>query len=192
MNLLEAKDGAGLAELKSQVTFELVLKSDEPNFMDLKREGIRSVVYPVTGITTSFLRSAFPDQVDAAADVAVAIVERNPTWTLLDTINFYKTILNRQDREEFRVFGNKITVLKLMEMCTAYEDLKAEAHERIIADEKGKFADDEYKRRESTDVSVRSQMGKMYEQVQIKAEKNGMKLIKRPPANENWFNKGVI
>ena len=177
----------GLMQIRSEVSFDVVLKSDEPNFIDLKREGgLKAIAIPVTGITRSFLKSTFPDQVDLSADITMAIVERNPTWSMLDTINFYKTIINRQDLDEFRVFGNKITVLKIMEMCSAYEGLKAEAHERLLA-EKGDY-DKEYKRRESTDTSLKGLMGKQLEQVYIEAEKNPLKVVKRPPADERYFS----
>ncbi len=184
MKCLQENDSMGLMEIRQKVNFSVILKSSEPNFIALKKDiGLREIVKPVTAITESFLNSCYPDQSSMALDVSVSLIEREPTWTIPDVVNFYKTVLFRQDLEGFRVFGNKITTLRLMEMVATYEELKAEEREKLWAEEKGNLL--KPTPRVNSDQSVKALMGKELERIQIRDD--GIKPY-LAPADEKFFN----
>lgn len=64
-----------------------------------------------------------------AFQFAEDVTETRLDWKPTDITMFFKTIRQRQDIEDFKVFGNKITGIKLSEMIIAYEDIRAEQFE---------------------------------------------------------------
>lgn len=117
-----------------------------------------------------------------AVEFASVIVKQEPTWTVPDVICFFDFISTNQYDERLKVYGDKITPLRLLEMVRVYEEKKAEEREELWNEEKGKYSSQS--KRTFSDQSIKSQMGKALEAVYVK---NDDKKVYSAPADENYF-----
>lgn len=139
-------------------------------------------------IANFFIESNFPDTPSGVgADFASDIIDREPTWTLQDVVLFFKFVRQRQDIEALQVQKNKLSSMQMMKWVPIYEEHKAEEREKLLEEKKSQIYDEHFTR-ESEDRSIKGLMGKQLEKLQAEREKNPVKQIKRPPADEVYFN----
>lgn len=192
-------------EIEESISFTSILKSDEPNFIDLKRLYPKlEIIKQITAIAAIFLRSQFPNQSnnpDIAIDFAADILDHEPTWQITDVINFFKFIRRRQDIPELKMFGS-VNSAGLMRFVPVYEGEKADERDKVMAEKKsegidksenlmealvksGKIPADLLKKN-PLDNSVSIKMGKDFEKVQ---NRDDGKMPYSSPADENYFKK---
>ena len=104
----------------------------------LAKEDLDKTKKDISAICFKFLRiNSTGDMNDLISQqFADMIIRTRYDWKLIEVQTFFNTILDRQDIEGFRVFGNKITALKLSEMVCTYEELRSEAREGLIKQSK--------------------------------------------------------
>lgn len=123
-------DALALAKAERSVGFDVIFQSHEKPFCNTNDE--RGLLLSIVKLTSRFLAINFPEinQDDISTQFAVDIVEVRPDWNILDIIYFFKFIRQRQDLPEMKIFGNKITPIKLMELTAVYEENKSIAREQ--------------------------------------------------------------
>lgn len=177
-----------LRNIESEISFTAIIKSQEPNFKAIMKRGDeRKLVKAIMGIASIFMVDNFPEQSnknDIAVQFAQQIIKREPTWEIGDAINFFNFIQMRQDLDALKIFGNRITPIRLMEMVATYDEYKAEEHERIMNEDKAKHTAGTTVR-VASDQSVKAIMGKDFERIQIRDD--GIKPY-IAPADEKFFN----
>lgn len=117
------------------------VKADGLNIYALAKieGGKKAIMKEAYQLTKNFLSlmDMDKDTINATADAfAVDLVESRLDWKYQDIEMFFKTIRRRQDVPEFKVMGNKVTILKLNEMLAAYECLRSDAIVEIKQKEK--------------------------------------------------------
>ncbi|MCB0539696.1 MAG: hypothetical protein KDE33_19425 [Bacteroidetes bacterium] len=119
----------GLIKAERAVSFDVIFSSDTKPFTHIKDE--KSLLTMITKLTSRFIKSNFVgENADSMAlQFALDVVESKPDWRVLDILNLFKFIRQRQDIEELRIFGNKISPMKLMSLVAVYENHKSEARE---------------------------------------------------------------
>lgn len=175
-----------LLSIEQQTTFNAIVKSSEPVFKTIVKAGesVR-LAKTISGIAAIFFTDNFPEQ-DNTSDLAFLfsqqIIKREPTWEVGDAVNFFNFIQMRQDLPELKIYGNRITPIRLMEMVSVYNEHKAIEMEKVIAEKKG----DVPVKREFSDTSIKSLMGKELERIHIRDDD------KKPPIgvvpDEKYFN----
>lgn len=143
----------------------------------------RELAKPIIALATNFIENAGIAKSNTAVEFAARIINIEPTWTLPDVINFFEFIMNNQHDERLKVYGDKLPVLRLLEMVHVYEEAKSIERENIIAEEKNSYLSSS--KRESSGISVKAMMGKALEEVHMK---NDGKKVYDTPADENFFN----
>ena len=117
-------------------SFDEIFKS-ESRVLSSKTYDKGRLLGAISGICFSWLKINSPDNGDGineaiALQFAETVLETRFDWKPEDITYFFKTVVKRQDLPEFRIFGNKVTALKLGEMLVGYENLRAEARETSI------------------------------------------------------------
>lgn len=135
---LQTGDIITLAKAERQVSFEVIFQTKSKPFCNVQDE--RQLLQSVMKLTQRFISVNFPDvnAQDVSLQFAVDITESRPDWSLLDILNLFKFIRQRQDLPENKIFGNKISPIKLMELTAVYEEHKAIAREIFLKDETSK------------------------------------------------------
>lgn len=186
MNYTGQLSRTDLMEIGNGVSFTSIIRSNEPIFKDVVKRGDEvNLTKAVFSVAAIFMADNFPDQngSDISVQFAKQIINREPTWELGDIVNFFDFIVMRQDLPELKVYGNKITPFRLMEMVSVYNEHKAEERERIVAEEKGKFI--LASTRENSETSIKALMGKELERIQIRDDDK--KSVGVTP-DEKYFN----
>lgn len=126
---LQNGDIITLAKAERQVSFEVIFQTQSKPFCNVQDE--KKLLESIIKLTQRFISVNFPEvsAVDVSLQFAVDIMESRPDWNLLDILHFFKFIRQRQDLPENKIFGNKITPLKLMELTAGYEENKSIARE---------------------------------------------------------------
>jgi len=126
---LQNGDIITLAKAERQVSFTTIFETKSKPFCNVTDE--RKLLQSIMKLTQRFISVNFPDvnAQDVSLQFAVDITESRPDWNLIDILHFFKFIRQRQDLPENKIFGNKITPLKLMELTAGYEENKSIARE---------------------------------------------------------------
>lgn len=130
--LLQTGNRVAIAKLERDVSFDMVLKTPEMAFLAQKNNE-PELMSTISQIAAKFVSVNFPDSNtdDVSFQFAVDVVEIRPDWNILDVVMFFKFIRQRQDIDEVKVWGNKITPMKLMSLMAVYEQHKSEAREQM-------------------------------------------------------------
>lgn len=122
-------DILSLAKAERSIGFDLIFSTKSKPFCHVVNE--KDLLQSIMKITQRFLVVNFPDNnaIDISLQFSVDIMDSRPDWNLLDILYFFKFIRQRQDLPENKIFGNKITPLKLMELTAVYEERKSIARE---------------------------------------------------------------
>lgn len=109
-----------------------------PVINQLAKSHMEGIKKDISSICFKFLRINSTGDVNdlISQQFADMIIRTRYDWKLTEVQTFFNTILDRQDIEGFRVFGNKITALKLSEMVCTYEELRSEAREDLVKKDK--------------------------------------------------------
>lgn len=129
-----------LAKLERELSFELVLKTDSKSFLSQKNEE-PELLGIISQLAARFVSVNFPDTNadDVSFQFAVDVIETRPDWNILDVVYFFKFIRQRQDIEDTKVWGNKITPVKLSSLMAVYEEHKSQAREQLHRKEEERF-----------------------------------------------------
>lgn len=105
-----------------------------PNIQKLNRIDPDRLEKEIALICFSFLKvNSTGDNHDAISQqFASDVILTRPDWKLTEVKVFFDTIRQRQDLECFKVMGNKVTSIKLMEMVGCFEFIRAEIREQRI------------------------------------------------------------
>lgn len=124
-------DGDVLSLMKAEksIGFDMIFNTQSKPFCNVTDE--KKLLESVMKLTQRFVSVNFPEvnAVDVSLQFAVDIIDNRPDWNMLDILNFFKFIRQRQDIPENKIFGNNITPLKLMELTFSYENNKSIARE---------------------------------------------------------------
>lgn len=125
------KDGDLISLMKAEkaINFDVIFSTHSKPFCNITDE--KKLLEYVMKLTQRFISVNFPDSsaVDIALQFAVDIVDMRPDWNILDVLYFFKFIRQRQDLPENKIFGNKISPIKLTELTAVYENNKSIARE---------------------------------------------------------------
>ena len=128
------KTGDLLSVMKAEkgISFEVIFQTKTIPFCNVAKDNERDLLQSIMKLTQRFIQVNFPEvnAQDVSLQFAVDIIELRPDWSLLDILNFFKFIRQRQDIPENKIFGNKISPLKLMELTAVYENNKSIAREQ--------------------------------------------------------------
>lgn len=135
---LNTGDIITLAKAERQVSFITIFETKRKPFCNVQNE--RELLQSIMKLTQRFISVNFPDvnAQDVALQFAVDITDSRPDWNMLDILNFFKFIRQRQDLPENKIFGNKINPIKLMELTAVYEEQKSIAREQWMKTETSK------------------------------------------------------
>lgn len=128
---LQTGDVKNIMKAEKDISFELIFETRSKAFCNIPEAKEGELLGSIVKLTQRFISVNFPD-VDAAGvsvQFAVDVINVRPDWNMLDILNFFKFIRQRQDLPENKIFGNKITPLKLMELTAGYENQKSIARE---------------------------------------------------------------
>lgn len=126
---LQNGDILTLAKAERKVSFTTIFETKSKPFCNVTDE--RKLLQSIMKLTQRFISVNFPDvnAQDVSLQFAVDITESRHDWNLLDILHFFKFIRQRQDLPENKIFGNKISPIKLMELTAIYEEHKSIARE---------------------------------------------------------------
>lgn len=71
------------------------------------------------------INSPSPDNAGYSRQFTDVIMETRLDWKPEDIELFFKTVISRQDLDDFKIMGNRITAVKLCSMLPQYEELRA-------------------------------------------------------------------
>lgn len=158
-----------LLKAEKAIDFDVVLTTPQRPFMYWPEDREGELLKNIMALTARFIKMNFPDSdsQEVAMQFAVDVKDARPDWGILDILNFFKFIRHRQDLEECRVWGNKISPMKLMSLAVVYEEHKSIAREQMY-------------RRENNMI----EHGTQQERLQL----NGQKMISSgEPVRDNRF-----
>lgn len=156
------------------VSFREVIERKEPNFQAICKAENTLLESVICEKTTSFLSVYSSDENNArmAIQFAQDLIETRPDWKIADVDYFFKFIRQRQDIESCRIFGNKITGLKLMELVCVYEDCKAIEREKMLKEKFSKSHGSSLARQEPVDAQqVRDNIRKILDTMEVPKKK---------------------
>lgn len=112
-----------------ELSFTKIFETEAMPFCKVVNE--KKLLESIVKLTHVFLKNNFADCENEAIALQFAfdITDVRKDWNLLDIVNFFKFIRQRQDITENKIFGSKINTIKLMELAAIYEDHKAMARE---------------------------------------------------------------
>lgn len=171
--------------IRSSIDMRTVITTKDKTFSDLSH-GLTpwAIAKPVSLIATGWIKSnGMKEAEDTAVEFAFRIIKNEPTWTLLDVACFFDFISSNQHDARLKVYGDRVTPLRLLEMISVYEERKAMERERIH--EETKSGATVSAPRESTDKSVKAVMGRELERIAIQ---NDQIKEQKPAPDEKWFN----
>lgn len=118
-----------LFQAERAVNFSLIFETKSKPFCNVADE--RKLLQSIMKLTEMFLKTNFTDceTENIALQFAVDLTDLRSDWSLLDVLHFFKFVRQRQDLPENKIFGNKISPIKLMELTAVYEENKAIARE---------------------------------------------------------------
>lgn len=179
---MEQCDVRSLVEIRSSLSARYILQSDEPTLYSIKKKvPVGDVARVVASVARTWLENNGLKGDATPAEFAYQILTGEPTWTMLDVVHFFDFISSHQHDERLKVFGDRITPLRLMEMKVVYEEYKAEERERIYHEHK---TGDVITARESMAQDLKSIMGREFESVMIR---NQDKAIPKGNSGESFF-----
>lgn len=190
-----------LQDFERKVDFVSIIESNEASMRVIKQELPDQVFNYATLCATNYLEMCFPGQISLAPVIASDLIATRDDWRAADILNFFKFIRQRQDLEGIRVFGNTITIPKLMEMVSVYEYHRADAIERHQYKQKGEIAERDKKlnalaekvaqKFKDKDVVLQDfGMGKQLEKTISERERTGKDVSYRKEApDEKFFDK---
>lgn len=192
--------GQEILQAERQIDFMDILQSKEASVMKLRKENYDDLYDFAVDCAGNFLKLCYPNQIGLAPVIASDLIETRPTWKALDFINLFKFFRQRQDLEGLRVFGNQITIPKLMEMVSVYEQHRAQAIEDLHNQEKGDRAKEDntleninpkvLKMLEKNFAKVRIKdggMGKEFEKVQEERERTGKDVLYPAVSHKKFY-----
>lgn len=109
--------------------FKDIFESQLPNFQKIIKYGSGTEAEClIAQITNDFLVTYSTGEQQATTSVQFAkdILNTRPDWKIADVDMLFTFIRTRQDLPECRIFGNKITGIKLMELVAVYEAERAD------------------------------------------------------------------
>jgi hypothetical protein len=126
---LETGNSMDLFKAEKAVSFNLIFETNNKPFLNVPADRQGELLNSISILAQRFLQVNFPDvnAADVANQFAVDLIDMRCDWSLLDVLNFFKFIRQRQDLEETKIFGNafKITPMVLNKLAAVYEDHKA-------------------------------------------------------------------
>lgn len=113
-------------QIERNVSTGLIVASSEPILATVKKDHYIELVGFIVKCTMKFVSECFGyESPQVAATFSKDIIDQYPTWKVDDIVNFFKYVRQNQANENLNVMGNKITVIKLLELATVYEDHRA-------------------------------------------------------------------
>lgn len=118
-------------------SFQEVFDHPSKNFQSLVKHSYDDIIEAiyVKAVTFLTINSTGDNIGHISRQFAQDIIETRPDWKIVDIDYFLKFVRQRQDIEQCRIFGNKITGMKLMELVVVYEEHKSEAREKKLVKE---------------------------------------------------------
>ncbi len=201
---MESGNKEQVALIQNHITIRDILESSEPSFMQIKKKiPLEQLIKPVAIICNNWIEQSGLKGDNVAAPFAAQIIEREPTWTLLDALKFFEFVSFNQHDARLQVMGNVITTLRLMAMVPVYEEAKSEIRERIAKEQKDKVVteaqdvsaalldsgklDPKYLKKDPLDNPVSIKMGKEFEKMMTKNQDKPAYEVGNP--NKDWFEK---
>lgn len=131
-SFLNSGDVITIMKAEKDINFDVIFQTSSKAFCCVAPEKEGELLSSIVKLTVRFVSVNFPDVSanDISIQFAVDVVHTRPDWNLLDILHFFKFIRQRQDLPENKIFGNKITPLKLMELTAVYETNKSIAREQ--------------------------------------------------------------
>jgi hypothetical protein len=128
-SFLQTGNNMELSLAEREVSFDLIFETKRKPFCNVQNES--ELLSSIAKLTKRFIDVNFAgdNSTDIAMQFSIDIVEIKPDWNLLDILNFFKFIRQRQDLPECKIFGNKISPIKLLELSSVYEEYKSIARE---------------------------------------------------------------
>lgn len=163
-----------LIKLERTVDFAMVLQNkEEPRLCHMMKAGEEATVFStISKLTIRFVKPNFPESnaADVAEAFAIALMDKEPFWQILDVVNFFKYITQNADKEEFKIYGSsmKITPFQLMKYVGFYNERMGEELEKYHAARKER---DTYSRGSTSVSSIKDLMGKEFEQAGMRNDK---------------------
>jgi hypothetical protein len=181
---LERNDNKVLLEIRSQLSARSIIQSDEPTLHSIKKKvPIGDVARVVASVAKTWVENNGLKGDAVPVEFAYQILTNEPTWTILDVVHFFDFISSHQHDERMKVFGDRITPLRLMEMKVVYEEYKSEERERLHHQRKVGGVG---VARESMAKDLKSIMGREMEEVMVR---NVDKAIPKGDSGESFFRK---
>ena len=128
-SFLATGNNLDLSLAEREVNFDLIFSTQRKPFCNVENES--ELLSSISKLAKRFIEVNFvgENSTDIALQFSIDIVEVRPDWNLLDILNFFKFIRQRQDLPECKIFGNKISPIKLIELASVYEENKSIARE---------------------------------------------------------------
>ena len=128
-SFLATGNSLDLSLAEREVNFDLIFSTQRKPFCNIENES--ELLSSISKLTKRFIEVNFvgENSTDIALQFSIDIVEVRPDWNLLDILNFFKFIRQRQDLPGCKIFGNKISPIKLIELASVYEENKSIARE---------------------------------------------------------------
>lgn len=135
---LKTGNAVELAKVERSVNFNLIFAEKTKPFCNVKNES--DLLSAITKLTKRFIDVNFAGEnsTDTAVQFAIDLLDVRVDWSVLDVVHFFKFVRQRQDLPECKIFGNKISPIKLMELTAVYEEHKAIAREIYLKNETSK------------------------------------------------------
>lgn len=168
--------GNDILKAEGNLTFENIIESGERSVIGIKKDSYDQLYDFAVSCAGQYLKLCYPNQIGIAPVIASDLIESRPDWKASSFIHCFKFLRQRQDIEGLRVMGNQITVPKLMEMISVYEDHRAAALEQFHAKKKGNLSEE--------NKSLPAQ--KLLEKFTVKADEN---LVIRDAGMGNDFDR---
>lgn len=175
-NTLEKKDNR----------FIEIIRSKEPNIQKLilagRKEETQILIFEACRQFLD-LNSPAENNKELAVQFAEDIIETRPDWKIEDIKYLFKFIRQRQDIPELKLFGNKITGIRLMEMVVTYENYKSEGRERVVAETK---INDSFVNQKAENKNLQKYLDKL--KTTVESLSNKVVYTGKPPIIDNALN----
>ena len=164
-----------------------IIKSKEPSIHLLRNDEDekQNLFNFAVACITNYLELCFPGQIHFAPAIASDLINTRDDWRAADFINCFRFLRQRQDIEAIRVYGNTLTIPKMMELVSVYECERADAYEINQASKKGEI-NEKLKSLDNVSVEVLKKfsskgekpegdkvMGRQFDEIQATRERTG-------------------
>lgn len=181
--------------LERAISVPDIVRSTEPSVMKLRKDNYGQVLSFAVMCIKNYLEYSYPNNVNISAQFASDLIDSRPYWKLADFVMCFKWL--RQNPQP--VFGNSITPQRLLEIIAAYEDTRAQEHEKAYYENRGKHIEENktlnplaeqlaLKMREKGHVPTGDEkLGKQMDAQREKSERIGYGKLATKPQNHNEF-----